>query len=83
MQARILFVVGLAAGYVLGTRRGREGYDQLKDRAQSLWGNPRVQKTVSSAKSVARDKAPVLSAKVEDAVDKSKATVDEVRATSD
>ena len=58
MRGRILLVVGLGVGYVLGTRAGRERYNQMKLQAQKLWNDPRVQKQVATAEQFAKDKAP-------------------------
>lgn len=37
MKGKIAFVVGLAVGYVFGTKAGRERYEQIKAGAASLW----------------------------------------------
>jgi len=37
------FVLGLAVGYVLGSRAGRERYEQIKRTAQRVADDPRVQ----------------------------------------
>jgi uncharacterized membrane-anchored protein YhcB (DUF1043 family) len=58
MRGRIFLVVGIAVGYVLGTRAGRERYEQMKTQAEKLWHDPRVQKQVKSAEQFAKDKAP-------------------------
>jgi len=58
MKGKILFVVGLGVGYVLGTRAGREKYDQMKSAALRLWNDPRVQKRVDDAGDFVKDKAP-------------------------
>jgi hypothetical protein len=58
MKGKILLVVGLGIGYVLGTRAGREKYDQLKAQALKLWNDPRVQKQVDNAQDFVKDKAP-------------------------
>jgi hypothetical protein len=58
MRGKVLLLVGLAVGYVLGTRAGRERYDQMKAQAQKLWQDPRVQKQVKQAEQFAKDKAP-------------------------
>jgi hypothetical protein len=58
MKGKILFVVGLGVGYVLGTRAGREKYDQMKSTALKLWNDPRVQKRVDDAGDFVKDKAP-------------------------
>ncbi|GAA3140832.1 MULTISPECIES: YtxH domain-containing protein [Nonomuraea] len=43
MRYRMTFAVGLAVGYVLGSRAGRERYEQIKQTAQRVADNPRVQ----------------------------------------
>ncbi|MFI7125202.1 YtxH domain-containing protein [Nonomuraea sp. NPDC050153] len=43
MRYRVTFAVGLAIGYVLGSRAGRERYEQLRRTAQRVADNPRVQ----------------------------------------
>ena len=58
MKGKILLVVGIGIGYVLGTRAGREKYDQLKATAEKLWNDPRVQKQVNNAEDFVKDKAP-------------------------
>lgn len=42
-------LAGLAAGYVLGTRKGRERYEKIKSQAIRLWQDPRVQEKASQA----------------------------------
>jgi len=58
MKGKILLVVGLGIGYVLGTRAGREKYDELKANALKFWNDPRVQKGVGNAEDFVKDKAP-------------------------
>ncbi|MEO6534157.1 MAG: YtxH domain-containing protein [Pseudolysinimonas sp.] len=58
MKGKILFVTGLGLGYVLGTRAGREKYEQLKTGAMKFWNDPRVQRQVDAAESFVKDKAP-------------------------
>ncbi len=58
MKGKILLVVGIGVGYVLGTRAGREKYDQMKAAAEKLWNDPRVQKQVDNAQGFVKDKAP-------------------------
>lgn len=58
MKGKILFVAGLGVGYVLGTRAGREKYEQLKSTATKLWNDPRVQRQVDAAETFVKDKAP-------------------------
>ncbi|CAL9580600.1 YtxH domain-containing protein [Streptomyces sp. NPDC090994] len=49
MRYRLTFVVGLAVGYVLGTKAGRERYEQLKKAARQVSQNPAVRNTAESA----------------------------------
>lgn len=44
MRAKFAFIVGLAIGYVFGTRAGRERYEQIKRAAQTLWDSPGVRR---------------------------------------
>ncbi|MGD8193589.1 YtxH domain-containing protein [Herbiconiux sp. P18] len=46
MRGKFVFVVGLATGYVLGTRAGRERYVQIKSGADKVWNLPVVQSGV-------------------------------------
>jgi hypothetical protein len=66
MKGKILFVAGLGLGYVLGTRAGREKYDQLKTAALKVWNDPRVQKQVDAAQDFVKDKAPEVAEFVTD-----------------
>jgi hypothetical protein len=58
MKGKILLVVGLGIGYVLGTRAGREKYDQLSAAVKKLWDDPRVQKQRSNAEDFVKEKVP-------------------------
>ncbi len=64
MRGKISLLAGGAIGYVLGTRAGRERYEQIKTQAQSLWNNPKVQEKASQAQDLAKDKAPIIKDKV-------------------
>jgi hypothetical protein len=54
----ITFALGLALGYVLGTRQGREGYDRLKRQATDLWNDPRTRRGVRKVHDAVQDSAP-------------------------
>ena len=60
MRGKIGIVVGLAAGYVLGSRAGRERYDQIKTAYLKLWNTPPVQKQVAKAKELGTTAALAL-----------------------
>ncbi|MDO0915177.1 YtxH domain-containing protein [Streptomyces sp. DT2A-34] len=49
MRYRLTFVIGVAVGYVLGTRAGRERYEQLKKTARQVAQNPAVRNTAETA----------------------------------
>jgi len=66
MKGKILFVAGLGLGYVLGTRAGREKYEQLKSTAMKFWNDPRVQRQVDAAENFVKDKAPDVAEFVSD-----------------
>ncbi|MDQ0777424.1 YtxH domain-containing protein [Streptomyces aurantiacus] len=72
MRYRLTFVVGLALGYVLGTRAGRERYEQLRKTARQVSQNPAVRNTAESAAQQGRQFAGkayhVVSEKVGDRV---------------
>lgn len=66
MKGKILFIAGLGLGYVLGTRAGREKYEQLKSTAMKFWNDPRVQRQVDAAENFVKDKAPDVAEFVSD-----------------
>lgn len=66
MKGKILFVAGLGLGYVLGTRAGREKYEQLRTAALKVWNDPRVQKQVDNVEEFVKDKAPDVAEFVSD-----------------
>ncbi|PWI20831.1 hypothetical protein DI272_33850 [Streptomyces sp. Act143] len=49
MRYKLTFVAGLTLGYVLGTRAGRERYEQLKKSARQVSQNPAVRNTAETA----------------------------------
>lgn len=76
MKSKLVFVVGLAAGYVLGARAGRRRFESIKGHARDVWESDSVQSAVSSvqekAAEVAKDQSAVLKDKVAEAVDAAK-----------
>ncbi|WP_345751793.1 hypothetical protein [Microbacterium rhizophilus] len=60
MRGKLGLVIGLGAGYVLGTRAGRERYEQIKTQALKVWNLDPVQEQVGKAKKLAASGAMVL-----------------------
>jgi hypothetical protein len=56
MRGKMAFLTGLAVGFVLGTREGRERYDQMVQKARQLLDHP----TVQEAKGVVQAQATRL-----------------------
>jgi flagellar biosynthesis/type III secretory pathway ATPase len=61
-----ILVVG-AVGYVLGSRAGRERYEQIKRQAQKAWNRPVVQGAVDDVEQAVRSKASDVGSKVAEA----------------
>ena len=61
MKGKLFFGIGVAAGYVLGSRSGRAAYDKLKARSAELWHSKPVQDKVAAAAETLKDKAPEVS----------------------
>jgi hypothetical protein len=57
MRGKLGLVIGLGVGYVLGTRAGRERYEQIKEKAAELWELDVVQAQVEKAKKIATSSA--------------------------
>ena len=60
MRGKVGLVIGLAAGYVLGTRAGRERYEQIKAQVDKVWNLDPVQEQVAKAKEFAKSTAMAL-----------------------
>lgn len=82
MKGKITLLVGGAVGYVLGTRAGRQRYEQIKSQAQSVWKSPKVQKKATQAQDYAREKAPVVKEKAAEAAAAAKEKVSSSDSTS-
>jgi hypothetical protein len=63
MKKLMLLVAG-GAGYVLGTRAGRERYDQIVGAVTKVRNDPRVQEKTQRAVDAAKQQAPVVADKV-------------------
>lgn len=70
MRYRIVFIAGLATGFVLGARAGRERYDQMCKLARKVADNPAVQQAAAALQAQAADLAKTARNKVTDRVPK-------------
>jgi len=55
MGFRTGLILGFAAGYVLGTKAGRERYEQIRRTAEKAWGSDPAEKMRSTASGAAGD----------------------------
>lgn len=53
MRGKLMFLTGLAAGFVLGSRAGREKYEEIRANAQKVWQHPTVQEAAGVAQAQA------------------------------
>lgn len=77
MRGRLLFVIGAAAGYVIGARQGREAYDRIADRAAQVWTSPRAQKFVDGAADLARDRVPFVGGALASVIERGSDRIDD------
>jgi septal ring-binding cell division protein DamX len=82
VRGKILLVLGLGIGYVLGTRDGRARYNQMKNAALKVWNDPRVQEQVSAATEFVKENAPEVASAVSENVKKIADRVEAVRAAT-
>jgi hypothetical protein len=65
MRYRATFAAGLAAGFVIGARAGRERYEQMKKLARRVADNPAVQQAAGAAAAQAAGLSKAAAAKVQ------------------
>ena len=65
MRGKLLFVAGLAVGYVVGARAGRPAYDQVVERVRGAVSDPKVQEVAQKAKATLEEKAPAVASVTE------------------
>jgi len=53
MRGKLMFIGGLAAGFVLGSRAGREKYEEIRTNAKKVWEHPTVQEAAGVAQAQA------------------------------
>jgi hypothetical protein len=62
MRGKLIFVAGLATGYVLGSRAGRARYEQIKKNWLKVWETDAVQDKVELVEGFAKSRASELPA---------------------
>lgn len=62
---KLTLLAAIGVGYVLGARAGRERYEQIRDKAQATWEDPRVQQRASAAQDLVAQKAPLVAEKAQ------------------
>lgn len=69
MRGKAMLFFGFAAGYVLGTRAGREQYDRLVRAGHRVAENPSVQETAGVLQAQASDYAGAARKRLGDTLD--------------
>jgi hypothetical protein len=57
---KLPLLVAAGVGYVLGTKAGRERYEQIRSQAQRFAKDPRVQQKARQAADTVKEKAPIV-----------------------
>lgn len=68
MKGKAALLAGLGIGYVLGTRDGRERYEQIKAQATKAWNDPRVQDKAGKAQTKAQEAVKQAASTAQDKV---------------
>jgi DNA-binding transcriptional MocR family regulator len=66
MRYRVVFLAGLGIGFVIGTRAGRERYEQMRRLARKVADNPSVQQAAGVLQAQAAGYAKTAGGKVAD-----------------
>ena len=80
---KLLVLVAGGIGYVLGTKAGRQRYEQLRGTFNKVKEDPRVQEKAHQAADLAKEKVPVVKEKVTHAADAASAKVRSVTGSSE
>jgi hypothetical protein len=80
---KLTILISGAVGYVLGTRAGRERYEQIKGLASKVKDDPRVQEKAQQAADLAKEKAPVVKDKVQGAASAASEKVKDATSSDD
>ena len=65
---KLTLLIGVGIGYVLGTRAGRERYEQIRGRAKDLAANHTVRSATTKAQETVTTQASAAAAAVADKV---------------
>ena len=63
---RLLFLVGIGIGFVLGSRAGRGAYDQIEAKVREVTGKPAVQDVVEQVSGAVKEQTAAAKDKVMD-----------------
>jgi hypothetical protein len=63
-----ILLLGVAVGFVLGSRAGRGPYKQIEGRVREVWARPEVQKTIKTVTRRTREQAADMASAVQDRV---------------
>jgi len=81
---KLTLLIGIGIGYVLGSRAGRERFEQIRSGARKVAGNPTVQSAATKAQETVAAQAPVVAEAVkEKATSAASAVADKVHRGDD
>lgn len=63
---KLTLLIGIGIGYVLGSRAGRERFEQIRSGTRKVATNPQVQAAASKAQETVAAQAPVVAEAVKD-----------------
>lgn len=69
VKGKLTAAIGLAAGYVLGSRAGRDRYEKIKSMARGVWKSPNVQDKVHAAETAVKEKVAPTKESAEDSAE--------------
>ncbi|MFF1876406.1 hypothetical protein [Leifsonia sp. NPDC058230] len=74
----VIFVAGVAVGFVLGSKAGRQAYDKFRKQVTGFTQSPPVQQVASDVKDLAGKAAAEAGDRVSEVIDKASDKLDEV-----
>ena len=81
---KLTLLAAAAAGYVLGSRAGRERYETIRTQATKVWNNPKVQDVVDDVQTQAKAAGAEAGSKVAGAAnDVASKVADKVKGSGD